>query len=243
MSNIRQHLAAVLLPALFTLAIGSPVELRGQGRPLTLDQLTQIYGSGGDTYGWDEFDIPEFVAAAYGPRAKQAVIAILTEPSRVENYYLQLEALTTAQYPKVGVPQSLIMGYADGQRTSRLPSTLSGLLRYRALSSLSMIPDQSLVGFWQDRLKDGDPNVRQMAVRGLACALGEGATTPLSNASTDPDSSVKRVAAFYREEFRTRGANARSCGGRSTRIEALEFPQEVRPGLRHMGDYILRRIP
>ena len=231
---------APLFPAVM-IALGST--LQAQRRPLSVDQLRVIFLSGGDVYGWDEYDVPEFVAAAYGARAKNAVIAILRDRSTEENYYLQLEALTTAQYPKLGVPLGLLLEYVEGGRTAQLPLTLRGLLRHRALASLSMMPEPFLVPFWQARLKEDDPSARQMAVRGLACALGDGAMPYLAPSLTDPDSSVKRVAVFYRQEFVSRGINARACGGRHTRAETLDAPTEIRPGLRRMADNILRKIP
>jgi len=69
--------------------------LVAQGKGLTVEQLTRIYMSGGDVMGWDEFDVPEFVAAAYGQRAREAVEKLLSAPVTGDNFYTQLEAVTT----------------------------------------------------------------------------------------------------------------------------------------------------
>src|SRR4029077_9907286 len=74
--------------------------LGGQGRPLTVSEVSSIFASGGDVAGWDEFAIPVFVAAAYGDRARLALDSILEQPSSLRNYYFKLEALPAAAYPR-----------------------------------------------------------------------------------------------------------------------------------------------
>src|SRR2546422_7102567 len=59
-----------------------------QGRPLTVGEVARILRFGGD----DDMEMPEFLAAVYGPRARAAVEAILEKPATVETYSLQLSA-------------------------------------------------------------------------------------------------------------------------------------------------------
>lgn len=213
--------------------------LTAQGRSLTVSELTQIYASGGDVAGWDEFDVPEFVAAAYGVRARDAVLAILEAPATPENYYLQLEALTTAQYPRVGVPTSVILEYAAGSK----PGVNRGVLRHRAIMALSMRTDAGLTGFWIELSNNPEPSFRQLAAAGLSCVLGSEGVPHLAQLRADSKQAVANVADFYHREHTTKGAEALACGGRVSRSLVGTFPSELRPELRQRGDAMLRRIP
>jgi len=213
--------------------------LAAQGRPLTVRELSEIYFSGGDVGGWDEFDVPEFVSVAYGARSREAILAILAESSSGENYYLQLEALTTAQYARVGVPTHVVMQYATGAKGSRD----GGVLRHRAMIALRMRADPTLKGFWLEVAKDPDPSFRQVAAAGLSCALGVKAIPHLASLRSDSKPAVVRVAEFYHQEHSTKGTGALACGGRVSRGMIATFPSELRPELRQRAETILRRIP
>lgn len=224
--------------ALLTLSTGSVA----QRRPLTVEEVTRIFNSGGDRIGWDEFDVPEFVAAAYGPRARSALLTILEEPSTQENYYLQLEALTAAQYPRIGVPLGPVLEYANGTRGERLPPELRGIVRQRAIKALSTHPDRSLVPFWMELLEDPNPMFRQFVPFGLSCAVGEEAMGELARLVTSSDSVLARLADRAKRELAGRGPDAMVCGT-AARLTALDHPRVMRPALREAGQHILREIP
>jgi hypothetical protein len=223
----------------FVLMCGLASESRAQTRSLSVRELAHIYESGGDTFGWDEFDVPEFVAATYGGRARAAIVTILSEPSTAENYYLQLEALTTAQYARVGVPVETIIPYARGAKGS----SVGGVLRHRATMALSMRADSTLQDFWLQVSRNPDPSFRQLAAAGLSCALGTAALPHLSAMRTDESPAVSRVADFYFREHTTKGQEALACGGTVSRELSFTFPQTLRPELRARGEPILRRTP
>ena len=213
--------------------------LVAQARPLTVQELSQIFVSGGDLAGWDEFDVPEFVAASYGPRAKQAILAILAQPSTSNNYYLQLEALTTAQYGRVGVPVGVIMQFASGAKGANV----GGVLRHRAMLALTMRADRTLTAFWLQTAQDPDASFRQLAAAGLACSSGDSAVAYLSSLRADTSEAVARVADYHDREQRTKGPAALACGGRVTRSLSESFPPNLRPELARHGASIRRRIP
>jgi hypothetical protein len=213
--------------------------LASQGRALTVSELSVVFESGGDTPGWDEFDIPEFVAAVYGGRAREAIVRILSQPSAPENYHLQVDALTTAQYGRVGVPANLLMEYASGARGG----SVGGVLRHRAIRALSMRPDPSLMDFWLHVSKDPGPSFRQLAAAGLSCALGQDALPHLDALRADSSADVARVADFYSREHKSKGTAALACGGRVSRALAATFPAHLRPELQRRGALIRQRIP
>lgn len=216
----------------------SPIVVAAQeGRPLTVAELSEIYGSGGDVGGWDEFDIPEFVAAAYGARARSAVLQILEEPSSNGFSYFQLEAVTTAQYGRVGVPVAALLSFAARVRDA------TGVIRQRTLIALSMKPDTGLKDLWLEVAREKQPSFRQVAAGGLACALGNGATEHLERMTRDSSDAVARVATFHLRELRTKGDLALSCGGKVTRRGAPSYPNQLRPHLRERGAAWLVRIP
>ena len=211
--------------------------LAGQQSPLSVGQLVQIFESGGDVPGWGEFDIPEFVAAAYGQRARNAAIWILTQPSSAQNYNHQLEALTLGQYDRVDIPTSILVDYAMAHGQA------GGVLRQRAISSLSMRPDSNLVAFWLQIMSDSDGSIRQFAPAGLSCAKGAAAMADIRRLLVDTNSLVVSVAAFYVRELSIADTAGRACGGRYTRTEARIVPATLRPTLRVRGAALLRRIP
>jgi len=213
--------------------------LTAQSRPLTVQELSEIFWSGGDVAGWDEFDVPEFVAASYGVRAKHAVLMILAESSTSDNYYLQLEALTTAQYERVGVPVGIIREFAIGAKGS----SVRGVLRHRAMLALTMRPDPSLREFWLQVAQNPDPSFRQLAAAGLACSLGDSAVAHLALLRADTNQAVARVADFHHREQRDKASAALACGGRVTRALASAFPSSLRPDLARRGASIRKRIP
>lgn len=213
--------------------------LVAQARPLTVQELSVIFLSGGDVAGWDEFDVPEFVAASYGSRAKQAILAILGQPSTYNNYYLQLEALTTAQYGRVDVPVGVLMEFASGAKGGNV----GGVLRHRAMLALRMRADPSLTAFWLQTAHDPDASFRQLAAAGLACSLGDSAIAYLASLRADTNKAVARVADFYDREQRAKEPTALACGGRVTRSLSVSFPPSVRPELARRGASIRRRIP
>jgi len=215
-----------------------PSRLIAQARALTVEQITRILQSGGE----DDFDMPEFVAAAYGPRAKPGLEVILERPSARASFFLQLAALTAAQYPRIGIRQDLLLDYATGPRLRSLPAELREVLRTRAIKALSTQPDPSLRGFWIQLQAHPTALYRQFAPFGLACAVGSAALPDIEALSHGVDSVLLRQANRALREFAERGTEARICG-RVSRGEAPEFPREIRPGLRARGEQFLREIP
>lgn len=230
----RLLLALVTLPV----ALGLPRRLDAQDRPLSVEQITKILESGGE----DDFDMPEFVAAAYGPRARPALESILERPSTRANFLLQLAALTAAQYPRVGVRTALLLDYVEGPRLSAIPVAIREVLRTRALKALSTQPDPSLQGFWMKLQTHPTPLYRQFAPFGLACSIGTTALPDLEAMSRGVDSVLVRQANRALHELVERGTEGRICG-RVSRGEAPQFPREVRPGLMARGQRFLSEIP
>src|SRR5882672_10151865 len=210
---------------------GVPSRVTTQQRALSVDEVTQILLSGSE----DDFDMPEFVAAAYGPRAKAALDLILERPSERGTFVLQLAALTAAQYPRIGVRQDLLLDYATGPRLRSLPTELREVLRTRALKALSTQPDASLRDFWLQLQSHPTALYRQFTPFGLACALGATAVPDLEAMSQGTDSTLVRQASRALREFAERGADARVCGPAS-RAEAAQFPREIRPALLSRGE-------
>jgi hypothetical protein len=231
-------LRSTLLCAVAGINMMAPHTKATQGRALTVDEVRSVFASGGDVFGWDEFDVPEFLAAAYGRRLHGALVAILSESSTVENYYYQLEALTTAQYARTGVPVGLLLDYASGRRGVGV----GGVLRHRAMLALSMRADSTLTSFWLQQMSSSETSFRQLAAAGLSCAIGPAALGHLEGMKEDVPA-VARVARFYLDEHRSRGRDARACGGRVTRERASVFPDHVRPDLLRIGRPVLERIP
>jgi len=217
---------------------GVPSKLSAQDRALSVEQITRIFESGGE----DDFDMPEFVAAAYGPRAKPGLELILDRPSSRANFLIQLAALTAAQYPRIGIRQDLLLDYATGPRLRSLPAELREVLRTRAIKALSTQPDASLRGFWVQLQAHPTALYRQFAPFGLACAVGTAALPDLEAMSQGVDSVLLRQAKRALGEFTARGSEARVCG-RVSRGEAPAFPREIRPGLLSRGERFLREIP
>jgi hypothetical protein len=238
----RQYFVLVGVGVLHMLSF--PQAGQGQGGPpITVHDLVQIFASGGDSPGWDEFDVPEFVAAAYGRRAKSAIETILRQPSSVDNYYLQLEALTTARYARVDVSMGLLMEYVNGERGGNSEPVLQGILRRRALTALTMRPDPALGAFWLQRMSTADVLDRQTAAAGLACSLGAPATPHLMRLEGDADTTVARVAKHYGAQIRSDGDRALACGGRVSRRDAPGFPSRMPDRLRDRARAILERVP
>lgn len=233
---LRQH--ALVVCAVLHLVSAST--LGAQGRSLTVLELKSIYASADETFGWGEHQVPEFVAAAYGRRARAALLAILSEPSSRENYLFQRSALSTAEYGRVGVPREILIDYASGRGGSHL----GGTLQQRALFALSMQADPTLTPFWLRLFREEqNTSFRQVAPAGLACASGLVALADLAIMRRDADPQVARVAEFYYRELTVNGDTARVCGGRVTRDQVSSFPLELHPDLREKGASILRRIP
>lgn len=214
--------------------------LRAQDRPLAVEDLKLIYASADESLGWGERQVPEFVAAAYGPRARTAVLAILAEPSTKTNYGFQAAALRTAQYGRVGVPTEILMLYATGSKEGSAGSGLRG----HALRALSMRADSLLAPFWQRLFREErHSSYRQHAPAGLACALGVKALPDLELMRQDPDPAVARVAEFHHADLTRSDRLALACGGRVSREHARDFPQTLHPYLRERGSAILLRVP
>jgi len=230
---------ATTVALVFSGSVASMDSLPCQGPPVSVDQIARIFASGGDVAGWGEFDVPEFVAAAYGARARNAIVAILREASTPGNYHLQLEALTTAQYERVGVPVAVLLDYALGRRGQEV----GGVLRQRAVAALAMRPDTGLRDFWLEIERDPDASIRQFAPAGLSCALGVAASPHLERLTADSDSGVGAVARFYRQQASTMGPSMKACGGRLRRVEAMIFPVVIRASLMERGAVILKEIP
>jgi hypothetical protein len=237
MNTYRGFIGPVLIAIVST--VQPQFVLGAQVRGLTVEEVRMVFASGGDVRGWDEFDIPEFVAAAYGSRAKAALISLLNEPSTAENYFVQLLALTTAQYGRVDIPDHVVLDFATGRKGA----AVGGVLRHRALMALRMRPNPDLREFWVELSGDRDPSYRQAAAGGLACALGMDAAPQLNALSADPNPAVARVADFYIAELTTKGPAALACGGKTTRTEAATFPWALRPELRAKGAMFLQRVP
>jgi len=218
-----------------------PIAVNGQGRPLTVAEVTQVFYSGGDEAGWDEFMVPKFVAAAYGPRAKSALEEILREPSTPQNYYVQLEALTAAQYPRVGVSTDIVRLFAGHGKSMSLPPEISGILRQRAIKALSTHPDPNLTSFWDSLASDPNPMFRQFVAFGIACALGDDARARLQTLASTNDSVAVRQSNRALQEL-GKGASGRVCG-ESTRLGAPTFPADLPENLRLRGRGLLQRIP
>ena len=232
--------AALLLLMLMVapMALRLRSRLSAQGRELSVEQITRMLQFGGE----DDFDMPEFVAAAYGPRAKPGLEVILERPSARATFLLQLAALTAAQYPRIGIRQDLLLDYATGPRLRSLPSELREVLRTRAIKALSTQPDPSLQAFWIQLQAHPTALYRQFVPFGLACAVGSAALPDLEALSHGVDSVLSRQANRALRELAERGTEARICG-RASRGEAFEFPREIRPGLRVRGEQFLREIP
>jgi hypothetical protein len=209
-----------------------------QDRALSVDQVTRMLTSGPE----DDFDMPEFVAAAYGPRAKPGLELILEHPSERANFLIQLAALTAAQYPRIGIRQDLLLDYATGPRLRSLPAELREILRTRAMKALSTQPNASLRDFWAHLQAHPTALYRQFVPFGLACSVGTAALPDLEAMSHGVDSVLLRQASRALREFAERGAEARVCG-RASRGDAPEFPREIRPGLMARGEHFLREIP
>lgn len=237
---IRTHTGILTSVGCSALFLAAAPALGAQGRSLTVMELKTIYASADETLGWGEHQVPEFVAAAYGPRARAALLAILAEPSTRDNYRFQGSALSTAEYGRVRVPTDVLMPYATGLEGANV----GGTLRQRALYALSMRPDTALAPFWLRLFREErSTSFRQIAPAGLACALGTRALLDLVVMQRDADPWVAKVAHFYYGELTSHGDVARACGGRVTREQASSFPSELHPYLRQQGAPILRRIP
>jgi len=228
----------LLLLMIALVASGDASDASAQDRPLSVDQVTRMLASGPE----DDFDMPEFVAAAYGPRAKPALELILEGTSARTNFFIQLAALTAAQYPRIGIRQDLLIDYATGPRLRSLPAELREVLRTRAIKALSTQPDSSLQGFWLQLQTHPTAFYRQFAPFGLACSVGTAALPDLEAMSHGADSVLLRQASRALREFAERGTEARVCG-RASRGEAPEFPREIRPALMARGEQFLREIP
>lgn len=222
--------------------IGAPSAVLPQQPSLTVAQLTEILGSASDVGGdpWDEFAVPAFVAAAYGPRARAAVESLLSRPYTPETGLLKLEAIATAGYERVGVPVVVLLEFADPSRPDPI-----GLTRGWALLAIAQRADSTLEGFWSTILRERNLSPRSYAIAGMACALGQRALsylTPLVADST-PES-VRRVAQYYVRELTTKGDSALACGGGTvTRRAAPSHPARVPARLEARGNAFLRRIP
>jgi hypothetical protein len=224
---------------LLAVTTGNPSTGFPQGRRLTISEVRTIFASGGDVVGWDEFDVPEFIAAVYGSRATAAIVEILREPSTQDNYYFQLEALTAAQYGRVAIPTPLVMEYATGQRGGNV----GGVLQHRATMALAQRPDPALVTFWLELERSKDASFRQLAAAGIACALGSEAVPHLSRMRTDSTKAVAQVAEFYLTGYARGRGTAKWCGGTATREEASQTPVHVRSDLLERGRPILEKVP
>ncbi len=209
-----------------------------QGRPLTVGEVARILRFGGE----DDMEMPEFLAAVYGPRARAAVEAILEKPATVETYSLQLSALTAAQYPRIGVNKDLLIRFVVNDSASRLPPALREILGVRAAKALSTQPNAQLRAFWIQMGSDPRRLYRQFVPVGLACALGEPAIVDLQPMSNSPDSVLSRRATNVVRELTLKGSEARVCG-RTSRISAPSFPDHVRPEIARKGETIRREIP
>jgi len=233
-SEVRT-LAVTLLTFLLNVGRGSESLAQTQ---ISSSNVKRVFASMGDP-GWDEFDVPEFLAAAFGRRVGAALDSILSEPATPENYYYQLGALTAAGFARTGVPVDRILAFATGQKGSNI----GGVLRHRAVMALQSRADPGLVQFWLNVSQERGVSFRELAAGGLACALGPGALVHLEAMQQDPSPEVRNVASFYMREFTTKGAGAHSCaGGRSTRAEAQQFPRELRTSLRQKGARILEEL-
>ena len=227
----RQALICVVL--FFSVVAGA----NSQGRPLTVGDVARILRSGGE----DDMDVPEFLAAVYGSRARAALEAILEKPSTVETFSLQLSALTAAQYPRIGVSTDLLVRFVN-DTASDLPPALREILGVRAAKALSTQPNVQLRQFWIQMGTDPRRLYRQFVPIGLACAVGEPAIADLQAMSNSPDSVLARRATNVVRELTLRGSEARVCG-RTSRTSAPRFPDYVRPEIARKGEAILREIP
>lgn len=215
----------------------SPLPSQKQGGTVEKEALRQILASGGQEWEWGDFDLAEYIAAQYGERVRAALISILQEPTTRENATAQRIALLTGQFQKTGVPLSVLLDFARHPRRN----DDHGELQFTALWALSMRPDSSLLEFWSIIGQDRDPLVRQVAVRGLACAGGTTKGNAFRRLAADTSSLVAGVATFYQNEETRRGAAGLLCGGIATRVQASVYPQSVRPDLRDKAKRYVRR--
>ena len=219
------YVVGALLFIGFALPAGRSV---GQGRPISVDELTRVLLSGGDVAGWDEFDVPRFVAGHYGARAAAAVTSILRLPPDRGTFYLQLEALTAAGYPKVGIPVEIILPFAHAVGFERLPPVMAEILRQRAVMALAGHPDPSLLSFWETIVQDSSPMIRQFAPLGMACTLGAAGADRVNSRRDDSHHVVREAVGHAESELRTRGSSARVCFG-LPRDSVLILPGEATP--------------
>jgi hypothetical protein len=176
--------------------------------------LVRILRSARDTPEWDELAIGRFVPAHYGRRSQAAVLSVLSDPSLPSNVDLQLGGLIiAAAAPGLDVPTSLLMSFATGLRLTNVGGTERSSLMMHALLALAARPDRDLATFWVTRLRtEADDVLRQAAIVGLACALGNDAE-PYLREATGLRPELARLAQQQLEELATFGASARVCGG------------------------------
>ena len=232
------HASGVLLASVLLL----PASSRAQEGPLSLDELSRIFASGGDVAGWDEYQVPQFVAEYYGSRATPAILQLLELPTTRARFYLQLEALTAAGYAKLRVPVSVLVPYARGDRGRDLLPIQAEILQHRATLALTGHPEPALVSFWEEVARDSAPLMRQHAAPGFACALGSAAAIHIDRAAMDSDRVVRAVAQRVRTRFQEEGARARVCYG-FERDSARVHPNRVTPPLLAAARRRLGEIP
>lgn len=222
-----------------TIIVGlATTEGQVQQRALTADEVERIIRAGPE----DDLQIPEIIAALYGPRAKRGLEALLNRPSSRESFLLQLSALTTAQYPRVGIKLDILKDYASGNRLSSLPTGLAQILRTRAFKALSTQPDPELRDFWLQLRSHPVRLYRQFVPFGLACAVGLSSLPDLEQLRQGTDTALRRQAEKVTREFAAKGALAQVCGG-ATRDDAPQYPQTLPPALTERSERLRREIP
>jgi hypothetical protein len=227
---------------LVLLAAEAPATATPQGSPLTVEQLAAIFGSGGDIAGWDEYQVPQFVAEYYGRRATDAIAAILRMPTTRTTYYVQLEALTAAGYDKLSVDVSLIEPFARGDRVRSLPPAMAEVFQHRALMALTGRPSSGLSPFWDSLQNHPSEMVRQYAVMGLACSIGPAALDRIAPRIASDTEIVSLAAQRADSELRSRGRFARVCYG-LPRDSASTLPNRVSEDLLARARRYLGRLP
>lgn len=212
---------------------------KGQSqRPLTTDEMTRIIRSGNE----DDLQLAEIIAGLYGRRAKPGLESLLERSSNRETFFLQLSALTVAQYPRVGIRLELLMEYVAGDRLSNLPTSLRQVLKVRALKALSTQPDPTLRSFWLQLRTNPTTLYRQFVPFGLACAVGPAALVDLEPLLIDSDTILSRQSQRAVNDLRTNGIGARVCGY-ATRDEAPHYPAQLPPALMNRSERLRREIP
>jgi hypothetical protein len=161
----------------------------------------------------------------FGVEAGSVATVILQIPvSSSHGWDLLRGALAVAGYERSGFPVGRLQELASAGLGAHADPNVDVLFRADALAALSARPRPELGPYWRTILREPNWVLRQHAVGGLACALGESALRELADvARSDSDSLVRRIATFYVEEISVAGDSARLCQkGMLTRRQASD---------------------